>query len=118
MRWSGVVGAFVLAACSPSSGGSCPPSGSLEVSLVDTTSEAPICGATVTLAAAGNGAPQPLAPLGKGSGCYYFISVTPGTYTLAATSMGYVPLSQPLTVTTDGCTVESPTLALEMLPVM
>ena len=118
MRWAGVVGALALAACGASPGGSCPPSGSLEITLVDTTSEAPLCSASVTLGSAGAGAPEPLAPLGKGAGCYYFVSVTPGKYTLAASLMGYAPLSQPLTVTTDGCRVESPTLALEMLPLM
>jgi hypothetical protein len=118
MRWFGVVGALALAACSASPSGSCPPSGSLEVTLVNTSDATPICDASVTLAAAGNGPAQPLAPEGKGSACYYFITVTPGKYTLAVSLMGYAPLSQPLTVTTDGCSVESPTLALELLPVM
>jgi hypothetical protein len=117
MRWSGALGALAVVACAPSSGGSCPSTGSLEVSLADTNSEAPICNATVTLSSAG-GSAQPLAAEGSGNGCHYFIAVTAGTYTLTAMAMGYVALSQPLTVTPEGCTVESLSIALELLPSM
>jgi hypothetical protein len=118
MRWVGLAGALTVVACGAPERGSCPPSGSLEISLADTNSSAPICNAMVTLAPEGGGTAQPLSAEGTGAGCYYFIAVTPGQYALSAASMGYMTLDQPLTVTTDGCTIESPTLALELLPTM
>jgi len=119
MRWLGVgvVGALTLVACAPSSGGQCSSTGSLEISLADTNSEAPICDATVTLTPTG-GSAQTLADEGKGPGCYYFIMVTPGQYTVLASATGYLSLSEPLTVTPKGCTVQSPMLALELAPAM
>jgi hypothetical protein len=120
MRWFGLAATGALVACSASSnGGTCPPTGSLEISLADADSAVRICDAGLTLAPAGGGAAASLmAEGGKGAGCYYFLAVAPGQYTLVATKMGYETLSQNFTVTTDGCTIESPTLALELLPAM
>jgi hypothetical protein len=120
MKCLALVGVTALAACSQgSSGAACPSAGSLEISVADADSENPICDATVTLVPSAGGAMQTLAPVGgTGRGCHYFVLVQPGAYVLSASKSGYMALSQNLTVTTDGCTIESPTLALELLPTM
>ena len=119
MRWLGVLGIMTLVACSSSSnGGNCSSTGSLEISLADANSEEALCNATVTLTVADGGSPEPLMLEGTGSGCNYFIAVKPGQFTLTASLTGYQTLTQSLLVTPDGCGVESPTLALELLPSM
>jgi hypothetical protein len=120
MRWVAVaLAALAAAACGGPPKPTCSATGSLEVTLIDTDSDDPLCMATVTLAPSSGGTAVPLMPEGgTGAGCYYFTAVTPGEYTLSASSTGYMTLIQSLTVTTDGCSTESPQLSLELLPTM
>jgi hypothetical protein len=119
-RWLVLV--ITVAGCSASSdGGTCPQGGSLQVNVTDTNSGDPICDASVTIAAQGGGpsktlSPEPPPPVMPTPGCNYFILVTPGMYTITVSRSGYMTDATPLTVTTDGCTIESPTVDIPLIP--
>ena len=120
VRWLGLALIAAVAACSaPSDGGTCPQGGSLEVTVTDEDSGSTICDASVTIAPAAGGTAKTLAPEAMMTpGCNYFILVTPGQYTITASRSGYVSGKLPLTVTTDGCTIESPTVEIPLLEMM
>ncbi len=107
----------IAPACSPASSGEhCPSSGTLQVNVTDTVSCNPVCDATVTAMPMGAGAAQTLAPQGPPTGCFYVGQVTPGQYTVSVTKPGYRSNMQTLTIHTDGCSIDSPTLSIDLTP--
>jgi hypothetical protein len=104
--------AFVTACSSSSSSTPCTPDGTVTVHVTDQDVDDPsnfICDATVTLTA-GSGAPRAFKPQGTDgavANCIYTINAPPGTYTVTASKVGYLPLSQPLTLTQVACVTGS-----------